>query len=342
MAGSSNPQSPRLRRLWVGTAKVGLGLSILATMLWLRRDDLATLRHSQIDFGPLLLGFAFTSAATVATFLRWYILVRAAQLPFRFRDALRLGFVGYFFNLLIPGAVGGDLVKAVLLAREQERRTVAVATVMVDRLIGMIGLVWLAGAVMLIFRTQIAASPELRGIARWVLVVVTVGTLVPFLLLWRRVYGSRAAHWLRKVPMVGRVWMEMSTAMVTYGERWRALLLCVLLSMVCHCAYVTALWCGGLALAKAPPVAAHALVTPLALMAGAVPLTPGGIGVAEAALDQLYTFVGVPAANGLFMMLAFRAMQLVLALIGLWIHLLTPAQVIGREQIEAGHAPLGG
>src|SRR5262249_13871104 len=73
---------------------------------------------------------------------RWYFLVRAQDLPFTLPDALRLGFIGFFFNTFMPGSVGGDVIKAAFVAREQSRRTVAVATVIMDRAIALWALVW--------------------------------------------------------------------------------------------------------------------------------------------------------------------------------------------------------
>ena len=59
------------------------------------------------------------------------------HLPFRLRDAFRLGFLAFLLNFVSVGAVGGDLFKAFFIARDQPgRRTEAVATVVVDRLVG--------------------------------------------------------------------------------------------------------------------------------------------------------------------------------------------------------------
>ena len=74
--------------------------------------------------------------------MRWFLLVRAQNLPFTLTNAMRLGMVGNYFNTLLPGAVGGDVIKAVFLAREQSRRAVAIATIILDRIIGLCGLVW--------------------------------------------------------------------------------------------------------------------------------------------------------------------------------------------------------
>ena len=71
------------------------------------------------------------------------MLVRAQDLPFTLPNAMRLGLVAFFFNAFLPGSIGGDIVKAAFLAKEQSRRTVAVATVIIDRAVGLWGLFWL-------------------------------------------------------------------------------------------------------------------------------------------------------------------------------------------------------
>ena len=103
-----------------------------------------------IHAGYLLLALVLAVCSLMLTFVRWYILVRAVELPFRLIDAFRLGFIGLFFNNFMPGSVGGDVIKAAVLAREQDRRTVAVATVIMDRAIALWALIWfvaLLGAV---------------------------------------------------------------------------------------------------------------------------------------------------------------------------------------------------
>ena len=81
-----------------------------------------------VGWGYLAGAALCVSFALVMTLVRWFVLVRAQGLPFRFPDALRLGLIGFFFNTFLPGSVGGDIIKAAFLAREQNRRTVAVAT----------------------------------------------------------------------------------------------------------------------------------------------------------------------------------------------------------------------
>ena len=74
-------------------------------------------------------GWAACFGALMLTIVRWHLLVRAVGLPFGMRDAVRLGLLGYFCNFFSLGSVGGDVAKAVGLARrEPARRTVAIST----------------------------------------------------------------------------------------------------------------------------------------------------------------------------------------------------------------------
>ena len=44
--------------------------------------------------------------------------------------------IGMVFNLVIPGAVGGDLIKAAYLVRMRIRKTQAIASMVIDRILG--------------------------------------------------------------------------------------------------------------------------------------------------------------------------------------------------------------
>src|SRR5207253_6760103 len=99
----------------------------------------------------LAMAGAIALASVLLTFVRWYFLVRAQDLPFTLPSALRLGMIGFYLTTFLPGAVGGDIIKAAFIAREQSRRTVAVTTVIMDRVIGLCGLVWLVALIGSVF-----------------------------------------------------------------------------------------------------------------------------------------------------------------------------------------------
>ena len=127
---------------------------------------------------PLLsAGFGLVMVAVCVTFLRWWILVRALDLPFRLTDAYRLSFLGYLLNFIGPGSVGGDLFKAVFIARQQPgRRTEAVATVFLDRIIGIYVLFVVASATILLSGVS-KSGAAVKAVCDFALLVTGLGTV---------------------------------------------------------------------------------------------------------------------------------------------------------------------
>ena len=103
-----------------GALKYAIGFGLLAFVIARNWDGkvapngnaipgLKDLLNQTPDVLALVLTAVFLVVATSLQFVRWYMLVRALDLPFTPRNAFRLGMVGYFYNTFLPGSVGGDL-----------------------------------------------------------------------------------------------------------------------------------------------------------------------------------------------------------------------------------------
>ncbi len=119
-------------------------------------------------------GMAFYVAGILLAQVRWYMLVRASGLAFRLVDAMRLGWIGAFFNFVIPGAVFGNVIKAAFLAREKpEDKPRAILTVLIDFLCGLIGLFLIAAIAGTLGRDQLPKPTHKLVVTTWVAVAVT-------------------------------------------------------------------------------------------------------------------------------------------------------------------------
>ena len=78
----------------------------------------------------------------LATF-RWWLLLRAIGLPVEPKQTFLLTWIGNFFNTTLPGAFTGDVVKGyyVIKAQQEEGRTPALMTLLIDRFVGLFGLI---------------------------------------------------------------------------------------------------------------------------------------------------------------------------------------------------------
>ena len=101
------------------------------------------------------------------------------------------------------------------------------------------------------------------------------------------------------------------------SRKWVVILTSVLVSVLGHIGFVSSLYCVAAALEGSLwPARVHYVVAPLGLMMNAVPLSPGGLGVGEAAMQGLFTAVGEDGGKAFLAMLGFRATFWVISLIG--------------------------
>jgi Na+/phosphate symporter len=135
------------RRSLLLLAKFALAALILGYLLMQVRqsEGMSRLVNEPKDWTLLAAGFGCTFAAITLSFVRWRMLVTALGIDFPLSDALRLGSLGFMLNFVTLGTLGGDLFKAVFIARDRPgQRTEAVATVVADRLLGLITMMVLA------------------------------------------------------------------------------------------------------------------------------------------------------------------------------------------------------
>jgi uncharacterized protein (TIRG00374 family) len=333
------------KQILSSAAKYGLGIALLAYVLWtnwpgltraleepLREQGLPlTLANvlSLIRVGPLTLAILFCLAGVLLTFVRWYLLVCAQGLPFTLSNAVRLGLIGYFLSTFLPGSIGGDLIKAAFIAREQSRRTVAVATVLIDRAIGLWGLVWLVALLGSAFWVHGALAGATETILQSI-VLSAVGIVGFSLLVWvllgvLPINAERFAGRLqRRIPKIGSALAEFWRAAWMYRCQGRAVGVALLLALIGHSGFVLTFYCAAQTLQdvhQLPSLPEHFLIVPIGAAIQAGMPTPGGIGVGEGSFGALYQLIGYVAAQGVLACLVQRMITWALGLVGYLVYL---------------------
>jgi uncharacterized protein (TIRG00374 family) len=322
-------QKASLRKVVVVTIlKYGLGFALLGYLIWMNRGELVKLIETPKRPEPFLFACSLMLAALLLTFIRWYILVRAVNLPFTILNALRLGLVGYFLSTFLPGSIGGDIVKAAFIAREQQRRTAAVSTVLIDRGVGLWGLCWFVTLLggLFWYLGELSDKPDvLKRIVVFATVIVAVTLsiwiLLGFLPQWR---ADRFAGRLTRLPKVGRAASEFWRAVWMYRLRSKSFWLALVLAVIGHVGFVLTFYFAARTLFpvdQVPPLVAHFMIVPIGMAVQAIPLTPGGLGVGEAAFGELYHLVGYDPSYGIFAAFVQRVINWILGFIGYLVYL---------------------
>lgn len=301
--GSGNDTKPGPRRRSPATtlALLAVGFGLLGWSIAQNAGPIRECLAHRPRFGLMALAFALYAAGMLAAFVRWFALVRMIGVPIPLTDSLRLSFVGSLFNLVIPGAVGGDLVKAGYLARMDIPKTRVFSSMVIDRLLGLLGLFLLAAA------AGISAWPSsdspVRRLTIFVLIMITalVGTLA---LIFSGVIG-------RNSPRT----RELQAMSAAYRGDLAGVAFWVLWSVAIHALNTAAFYLMSCAIIPGFTIGAfpHFQVVPLVLFSTAAPIPLGAIGFSENVSGYLFRNVGHP--NGAIAMMGFRLLQYAFAAI---------------------------
>jgi uncharacterized protein (TIRG00374 family) len=304
-------------------------LVVIGWLLISQRQQLVEFWQQEKRWPALIAGFAVAFVAVGLSFLRWYVLVRALQLPFRLADAFRLGFLGYLLTFISGGSVGGDLFKAVFVAHEQPgRRTEAVATVFVDRVVGMFSLLVLTSIAVLCFWPA-ATTPLVQTICRATLAATGAAIMVAALVLVPRGSLRVLRRLMVRVPRLGPILDRLIHAVQSYRGKPGTLAAALGISLSVHGLLTVSVYLAAVSLLQAPPtLAEHLIVVPLSVVAGTLPITPGGLGTVELIMQQLYLYVPEPGnEQGIVVALAYRLMTILIAVAGAGYYLTSRREV---------------
>jgi uncharacterized membrane protein YbhN (UPF0104 family) len=272
-------------------------------------------------------------------------------LPFTIYSATRIGLIGFFFNSMLPGSIGGDVVKAWSIACEQERRTVAVSTVLIDRAIGLWGLIWLillsGGLSWLIGNEAVVSDSRLRGIVLTAAGIIA-GTVLVWLLLGllsqRR--ADRFAGRLGRIPGVGHSAAEFWRSIWIYRNKRLSIALALGLTVAAHVFFVAAFYFAAQMFRDPgeplhiPTLSQHYLFVPICFASEAFIPLPGGIGAGEALFGWFYSLLGAPPANGILASLARRIITWGWSLVGYVVYLqMKPSLAKSMEAMNSRGEP---
>jgi glycosyltransferase 2 family protein len=271
-------------------------------------------RSGALDFGAALvlvrtpwlvaLDLGVFAALMVLGGLRYRALLRLAGVEARLRRTVQLHSVAVFFNVVIPGNVGGDVVKALYVARDADpsKRTTILLLVFVERLLGLGGLVLMATVVTALRGPTLWDDPLLRPLAGTVAllgVAAVVGPIV-FVVIMRHA-GDRMEAWTGGTTRFGKLMGQLTAALRLVAGGPRHLVAAVLYSMAAH----------GLAMGMFTVFArvigeldvgysVIASLYPLGILTMVLPVSPAGLGVGHMAFEKLFQAAGLSGGATIF------------------------------------------
>lgn len=244
---------------------------------------------------------------------RWQLLLAGMGVVRSFWNLLHITLVSTFFSMFLPSSIGGDVMKMVLVAPDPAQREAAVASVLIDRVVGMavtiavglLGVLWLPA----VWGNHALIGALVAATLAFCLGVTMLFSRVWFLLLTRLVPGFL---WRR----FGTAITEAHRSIIRLRRRPAVLLSAAAISgarqvMVCF----SVLFAGYAFSISVSPIAYFAIV-PIVLAITVLPFAIGGLGLQDNAMVLLFGAVGVSAVQALSLSIFLHVMRNLVGIIG--------------------------
>jgi hypothetical protein len=253
---------------------------------------------------------------------RWRLLLNAQGVRIPSRTLFSSYLVAFFFNNFLPSIIGGDVVRIRDTARPAQSKTLATTVVLMDRALGLMGLVLVAALGATIALTVRGhAAPPIWPPWLWAGFLVGAAAMVPAVLSPGAV-GRVLQPLARLHPeWVGERIQRLTSALARFRERPGALAGCFTGAVVVQASLVA--YYLAVVYALNIPIAFWdlAVIVPLSFIIQMLPISVNGFGVREATFSLYFSRLGLPIQSALLMSLMATGLMMLFSLSGAGVYL---------------------
>lgn len=319
---AQNATASRVRGLAFTALKLGVSVALLWVLF--ARVDFARLwsiaRGASVVWlvGALLLYFSMILASA----WRWGLLLRAQHVPLGFGKLTSSFLVATFFNNFLPSNIGGDVIRIADTAPAAGSKTLATTVVLIDRGIGLLGLVLVAAIGATAGPRLIDAGPGIGAGMLWVGFAGATLVATPALLL-----PEALPRLLQPLRYFHPEWVDerlarLAGALARFRETPAAIASCFAGALAVQ-ALLVAFY---LAIARSMEIpigfAELAVVVPISFIVQMLPVSMNGFGVREATFGFYFTRLGLPLESALLVSFTGAALIMIVSLSGGILYLL--------------------
>ena len=267
------------------------------------------------DILLLTLSILFTVVINLISAFKWYMLVKARNIPLGFIKSYFYYMAAKFFNLVLPTSVGGDLIRIHELGKQYNCYADAAASVFVERFTGMITLVIIA-VITLFLNLSIFNAPHIIfSIIVLSLVLFIIGLLV---------INKRPLQFIKKkignkFGLLSSVFLKIESfqnVISYYSNNYKIIWIAFINSLVFYMAAVINVWVSALPFDPRIDFTGILIAVPMVMIIMNIPISIGGIGLMEFAYTFTFELVGYSPVLAISVALLMRLKTFVDAGIG--------------------------
>lgn len=274
--------------------------------------------------GIILMSAAIILMNGLLTSERWRMLIKSQGINAKAWPTFKLTFIGQFFNFAMPGGVGGDVIKAYYFTRDNPgTKVVAVTSVLMDRVLGLYAMILMALIVMIYDFQHVNSVSTLMTLFWFISVLFAVFSVALVLVFSTKIYDTGVLkRVIRKLPLAEKL-MKLYESLHLYGNHLPRITQVIVLSLLSQSAAILFLYMVGMVSGYSDiPAKTYFLVAPLGFMATAIPISPAGVGVGQAAFYFLFNvYTGQSTEVGPTTITAFQVASFLVSLLGAFFYM---------------------
>jgi uncharacterized protein (TIRG00374 family) len=308
--------------------KIIISIGLLVFLIY--RAGLAeiSLVARSADMAILLLALMVYTGTIFLISWRWRLLLTSQGAEIPFGQAVSLYFIGFFFNNFLPTSIGGDIYRALGAGQESQKRAIAAASVLVERLLGMLAVSTLAIlAVTVVVRQVVDGS--IRALALGFAAIMVILLALFFHQRTLRLLES-LAHRITRWGLGQRL-LRFYKALTLYRTQKRILVLVFFISLSYQLMIVLFSYLVGLALSLGIPFFYFVLCVPVTVIISLVPVSINGVGVRETGYVFLLSKIGHSSSEAITLSLLIYGLSVVASLMGGILYLMRGATTLKRS-----------
>lgn len=310
------PESSPVRRYAMLALKISVSLLLLyvlfsridAAQLW------ATARLASVPW--LIVALGVYGLSTMIAVWRWNLLLKAQRIPITFSSLLGSFLVAAYFNNFLPSNIGGDVVRIADTARVASSKTLATTIVLMDRVLGLIALVFVAAlGATAIGRLHHAPSP-IWPVWLWAGFFAAAAATTPAVFA-----PALFGRLLRPLTIFHAEWVAsrietLIGALSRFREEPGALVGGFAGAVFVQGALVAFYFAVAYALHLDVGFTDLAVAVPISFVVQLLPVSVGGFGVREATFSYYFHRIGQPIEDGVLLSLVAQAILMLFSLSG--------------------------
>jgi hypothetical protein len=333
---STAPKRFSGKRLW-NWARLLIGILGLGAVVYAVADSDALIKTLlDIDLAPVLLAFLLIMVSTMIKTWRWRLLLKLSHVEIRFRRLFGTYLVGTFYSQFMPGsAMGGDAMRMVEMSADSGQAASSVSSVLVERAIGLLTIMTTASLI-LVF----SPHDNIPNTIIYIIYALTIVMLTGLAVLRLGWFVKPAVRLLDRIRLgiIGNKIQKLSNEFQGHLGHPKVLGQMVVLSFLANACTMTASYLILLAFGDSVYYLDFIPLIALSVAIEVIPISPGALGLREAAYVTFLGFLNVPEAVALGTALVLRAVTMAQAGIGgivLITRAFSPAPIIKPEETVA-------